>query len=280
MRRDFDSGRAMKTSRALAEKTSLVAVPLTKLASSAASNSLPLPGVPVIRYACASRFCSWARRKNSSAVVRAKGISRIRCLCQHRKTRRKRFPNLFFDLVDVARAIDHDNALGLVRREVAISFADTLIKFGGLLFHSISFAWLTLHSRLGSSSIDIEHESDVRYAIADDERIQALDHLGIQFACRSLINGRGIEEAIGNHAHATFERGLDYLAHQLAATSLKKKELSLGCHVRVMRSKLQKVADTFADRRAAGFARQNVTNVASLKTRREPVCLCGLSAFF
>ena len=114
MRRDFDSGRATKTSRALAEKTSLVGVPLTKLVSSAASTSLPLPGAPVIRYACASRFCSWARRKNSSAVVRAKAISRIRYLCQHRKTRRKRFPNLFFNLVDVARAIDHDNALRLM----------------------------------------------------------------------------------------------------------------------------------------------------------------------
>src|SRR4030095_8040973 len=189
MRRDFDSGRAMKTSRALAEKTSLVAVPLTKLASSAASNSLPLPGVPVIRYACASRFCSWARRKNSSAVVRAKGISRIRCLCQHRKTRRKRFPNLFFDLVDVARAIDHDDALWLVLRELAISSANTLLKFGGLLFHPIRFAWLTLHSRLSSRSSDIEHESNVRYAIPHGERIHAPAHLAIQFACRSLING-------------------------------------------------------------------------------------------
>src|SRR5206468_8825934 len=145
MRRDFDSGRAMKISRALFEKTSLVAVPLTKLASSAASASLPLPGAPVIRYACASRFCSWARRKNSSAVVRAKAISRIRCLCQHRKTRRKRFPNLSFDLVDVARAIDHDNALGVVRREVAIPFADAHIKYGGLLFPPFSFASFRLH---------------------------------------------------------------------------------------------------------------------------------------
>ena len=49
MRRDFDSGRAMKTSRALAEKTSLVGVPLTKLVSSAASTSLPLPDGPVIK---------------------------------------------------------------------------------------------------------------------------------------------------------------------------------------------------------------------------------------
>src|SRR6266581_4742621 len=167
-----------------------------------------------------------------------------------------------------------------MRREVAISFADTFIKFGGLLLHPISFAWFMLHSRLGSRSIDIEYESDVWDTIADSERIQPLDHLGIQFACRSLINGCGIEEAIGNHAHATFERGLDYLAHQLAATSLKKEQLSLGCHVRVMRSKLQKLADTFADRRAAGFAGQDIRNVASLKMHRESVGLCGLSASF
>src|SRR5207244_9394793 len=156
-----DSRQAIKTSRALAEKTSLVGVPLTKLASSAASNSLPLPGAPVIRYACASRFCSWARRKNSSAVVRAKAISRIRCLCQHRKTRRKRFPNLLFDLVDVAGGIDRDNALWLVRREVAISFADTLVKFGGLLFHPIRFASLTPHSVRRSRSLHREPEHGV-----------------------------------------------------------------------------------------------------------------------
>mgnify|MGYP003693917707 CR=1 FL=1 len=168
----------------------------------------------------------------------------------------------------------------LVRRELAISFANTLIKFSRLLFHPIRFAWLTLHSRLSSRSIDIEHESDVRYAIADDERIHALDHLAIQFACRSLIHSRRIREPICDHAHAAFERGLDYLAHELAATSLKQKQLGLGCHVRVMRSKLQKVADTFADRRAAGFARQDIRDAASLKTRRQPVGLCGLSASF
>ena len=83
-----------------------------------------------------------------------------------------------------------------------------------------------VHSRLSSRSIDIEHESDVRDAIAYGERIQALDHLAIQFACRSLIHSRGIRETICDHAHATFERGLDYLAHELAATSLKQKQLS------------------------------------------------------
>jgi len=58
MRRDFDSGPAMKISRAFAEKTSFTGVPLTRLATSAASACLPLPGGPVIKYACATRFCS------------------------------------------------------------------------------------------------------------------------------------------------------------------------------------------------------------------------------
>jgi hypothetical protein len=47
-----------------------------------------------------------------------------------------------------------------------------------------------------------------------------------------------------------------------------------------MRSKLQKVADTFADRRTAGFARQEMRDAASLEARRESVGLCGLSASF
>ena len=148
------------------------------------------------------------------------------------------------------------------------------------MFHPISFAGFKLHSRLSSRSIDVEHESDVRDANADGERIQALDDLAIQFACRSLINSCGIEEPIGNYAYATFERGLDYLAHELAATGLKQKQLGLGCHARIMRRKLQKVADTFADRRAAGFARQEIRNIAFLKMRRKSVGLSRLSASF
>jgi hypothetical protein len=43
---------------------------------------------------------------------------------------------------------------------------------------------------------------------------------------------------------------------------------------------LQKVADTFTDRRAAGFACQEMRDAASLKMRRESVGLCGFSASF
>jgi hypothetical protein len=47
-----------------------------------------------------------------------------------------------------------------------------------------------------------------------------------------------------------------------------------------MRSKLQKLSDTFADRRAAGFPRKDMRNTASLKVRRQSVGLRGFSASF
>src|SRR4029079_386102 len=95
--------------------------------------------------------------------------------------------------------------------ELAISFANLLVKFSWLLFHPVRFARLTLHSRLSSRSIDIKHERDVRYAIADGEQIQALNRLAIQFACRSLIRSSGIREPICDYTHATFELSHDYL---------------------------------------------------------------------
>jgi hypothetical protein len=57
-----------------------------------------------------------------------------------RETRAECFPDLILDLVDIAGAIDQDDALWLVRRKLAVSFANTLVKFCRLLFHPISFA--------------------------------------------------------------------------------------------------------------------------------------------
>src|SRR5262249_18785719 len=162
----------------------------------------------------------------------------LRCFCQHRKTRAKRFPNFPFDLTRLARTIDEDDALWLLSCELVISFANAFVKLGGLLFHPISFTPRVLHSRLRSRGIDVEHESDVREAIAYRERVQALDHLAIQFACRSLIDCRGIQESVGDHACAAFERRPDYLAHELAAAGRKKQQFGLGRHRGIVRSKL------------------------------------------
>src|SRR5215471_16625497 len=90
----------------------------------------------------------------------------VRFFCQHRKARAKRFPNLLFDVTRLARTIDEDDALWLLSRELVISFANAFVKLGGLLFHHISFARRMLHSRLRSHGIDVEHESDIREAIA------------------------------------------------------------------------------------------------------------------
>ena len=56
-------------------------------------------------------------------------------------------------------------------RELAISFSNPFVKFGGLLFHSVSFAPSVLHPRLRSGGIDAEHESNIGEAIAHSECI-------------------------------------------------------------------------------------------------------------
>ena len=167
-----------------------------------------------------------------------------------------------------------------MQSELAISSPNAFIKFSGLLFHPISFTRFLLHSRLSRPSIDIEHESNVWNAIADGKRIKSLDYFAIQAACRSLINSRRIKKTICNHADAPFERGLDYFAHQLAAAGLKKEQLGLRRHAGIVWSKLQKLADAFADRRPARFTGQQTRNTGPMEARSESLGLCGFSASF
>jgi len=189
----------------------------------------------------------------------------VRRFGEDRKSGRKFFPDLVLDFVRAVRAVDQHDSAWVVRSDYTISFPNPLIKFGRLLFHTISFAARALHSRLRSRGIDVEHECDIREAIAHRERVQALNHLAIQFACRSLIHCGGIEEPVGDHTRAAFERWPDYLADELAAAGRKKQQLRLGGHRGVVRSKLQKLANRFADRRAAWFAGQDTRNTTSLK---------------
>src|SRR2546423_7622609 len=158
------------------------------------------------------------------------------------------------------------------RGQFAIRFPNALVKLLRLLLHPISSARF-LHSRLRSSRIDIENKSNVWDAIADCKYIQTFDRLTIQFSCRALINGCGIKETIGNHANATFKRWLDNLPHELAATRLKEKQLRFRGHTRIVRSKLQKFTNGFADRRAAGFAGDQMWHPGTLQSRGQSLHL-------
>jgi len=62
------------------------------------------------------------------------------------------------------------------------------------------------------------------------------------------------KERFSDYAHVTFKRRLDDLADELAATGLKPEAARFPGSYRIMRSKLQKLANGFADRRAARFA--------------------------
>ena len=76
-----------------------------------------------------------------------------------------------------------------------------------------------------------------------------------------LVNGGGIGEAIGNDDGAALERGLNDFPHELAAAGFKKEQLSFRRHRHAFRGKLQEVANPFANRGSAWFARHKEWHV-------------------
>src|SRR5213075_1685425 len=65
----------------------------------------------------------------------------------------------------------------------------------------------------------------------------------------------------------------DNLPHELAATRLKEKQLRFRGHTRIVRSKLQKFTNGFADRRAARFAGDQMWHPGTLQSRGQSLHL-------
>src|SRR5260370_42543427 len=100
----------------------------------------------------------------------------------------------------------------------------------------------------------------------------------MQFARDALINSRGIEKAVRDHALITFQRRLDYFANELAATRFKKKQLSFRSHPGTLRGELQQFADRFANWRAARFAGYEKWNAQYLEAGGQQLHLGRFSA--
>src|SRR5205085_7326874 len=101
-----------------------------------------------------------------------------------------------------------------------------------------------------------------------------------KFARDSLVNGSGIEEAIGDDDRALVERRLDRFAHKLGAARFEKQHFGLRCHAETFRSELEEVTDFFADRRAAGLAGDERAHSSLLEPRGEPLDLRRFPAAF
>src|SRR5262249_4254635 len=163
--------------------------------------------------------------------------------------------------------------------QISISASNAFIKLSGLFFHSIGPAWF-LHSRFGRRSIYIEYECNVRDAITHCERVQALDHFAVQAARRALINSRRIKKTVCDHAYAALKSRSYRFAHELTAAGLEKKQLGFRRHRGIVRRKLEKLANRFADRCAARFAGNQIRNPRPLKTLSEPLYLRRFSTTF
>ena len=114
----------------------------------------------------------------------------------------------------------------------------------------------------------------------DGEIIQRRDDVRLELARDALINRGRIEEAIGDHDGALLERGPDHFAHELAAAGFEKQQLGLRRHGKTFRRELEEVANLFADRGAAGLARDEHRQAGLFEARREPLDLRRFPATF
>ena len=69
-----------------------------------------------------------------------------------------------------------------------------------------------------------------------------------------MIDGGGIEEAVGDHDATGGEGGEDFLADELGAAGGEEEEFGLGGHRGIVGRMLKEMADVFADGSAARFA--------------------------
>ena len=90
-------------------------------------------------------------------------------------------------------------------------------------------------------------------------------HLEIQLAAVALIRCGGIVESIADDNFAGGERGANDLADKLSAAGIHQKQLGFPGHRLVLSAVLERVANLFADGRAAGLA--NGANSMTLETQ-------------
>src|SRR5687768_13523613 len=112
------------------------------------------------------------------------------CKSKYRKPAGDRIPDLIFDLVGRSRAVEQKATIWLARGEIAVGFADSLVKLDRLLFHPVDGGDRTNapeHPRTRGLDIDVEDNGQVGTIRTDRKIIQRRDHIWIELARHALI---------------------------------------------------------------------------------------------
>ena len=179
--------------------------------------------------------------------------------------------------------VDHTDAVGVGLGGGEVAVADGFVKGEGFLFHAVPFVvGFDAVAKAGQAlgAVHVEQEGNVRPAGAGRETVNALHGGRGDFAGHALIDGGGIEEAVGDDDLTGGEGGEDFFANELGAAGGKEQELSLGGHGPIVGRMLKKVADVFADGSAAGFADEQGFVAGGAEGFDEMADLCAFAATF
>jgi len=162
--------------------------------------------------------------------------------------------------VDGATGGNDFDAPGMSQGDGMVTRADALEEVAGLGFHAVEAVGglgARLEAATGFFGVEIEDEGEVGKVGADGEGVDAVDDFDGEAAARTLVDGGGIEEAVGENPGASFEGGEDDLAHEFGAAGEEEEEFRLGGHAAAFGRVFEEVADRFAEGSAARFTGDN-----------------------
>src|SRR5438046_825690 len=118
------------------------------------------------------------------------------------------FPNFLLNCSQQLAAVNDLDPLRFTLGEIEITLPDALVKLQRLAFHAVE-QFPAAGTLEADARVEVDHQRQVRHAVAHGEAVNERDAVGGKLAAHALVDGGGIEKAVGDDDLAFGEGRLD-----------------------------------------------------------------------
>jgi len=152
--------------------------------------------------------------------------------------------------------VEHPDAGSLPGGQFQIAAANGFKKNLGFAFDAVGALVASAHAGQGGGAVQIEEKGHGGEKSADGEMVDPGGFLRRDFSGDSLVDGCGIQKAVGDHDAPGFQGRADDFPHELGAAGGEEKEFGFRGEGLSFRRMLKEVTDHFPGRCPPGFAHQ------------------------
>ena len=190
----------------------------------------------------------------------------------------QRLQDLLRDVAGQPRAIEDADAVIFAGGEFEIPAADGFEKALGFALDPVGILAPAPHAREGGGAVEVEQECQVGEADSDGEAVDPGGHFRRDHPGNPLIDGRRIEEPVGDHGASRIQRGADHFPDELGPAGRKEEKFGFGGQRRAIWRLLEQMPDHLAGARPSGLAHQQRLLPPQTQGFREEPDLGGLPA--